>query len=244
MAVDEKKQAAVYVSWTTFSNELARLSRGLLPNRIDKSVFPGQSWGVINQLLAAFKFLGLIDDDGKPTESLKALAVSDPKKRDEVLSLIIRERYADLFALDLTKATPDELGQKISAVYGATGDTRDKAARFFLAALAHLRIPVSPFLTKAKPSAGNGGGNGGAAPRRRRAGSRSRTARPQIETPAPSAQPGTVRTVTLRSGGSLTVSATLNLFALDSADRRFLNELIEKLEDYEQQGQEGKGGDA
>lgn len=44
---------------------------------------------------------------------------------------------------------------------------------------------------------------------------------------------GTSRTISLRSGGTLTVSATLDLFSLSPPDRKFVFEFIDKLESYE-----------
>ena len=68
-------------------------------------------------------------------------------------------------------------------------------------------------------------------------------------TPAPNAllslpigdqpAPGTSRTVSLSSGGSLTVSATLDLFKLNPKDRAFVFDLIDKLAAYEEAGKAG-----
>jgi hypothetical protein len=55
---------------------------------------------------------------------------------------------------------------------------------------------------------------------------------PETTTP-PASPPGTSRTVKLLSGGTLTISATLDLFALSSGDRSFVFKLIDELEDYE-----------
>lgn len=53
------------------------------------------------------------------------------------------------------------------------------------------------------------------------------------EAPKP---PGTSKTVNLASGGSLTISATLDLFSLSQTDRNFVFDLIDKLEAYERRG--------
>ena len=44
---------------------------------------------------------------------------------------------------------------------------------------------------------------------------------------------GTSKSVSLVSGGTLTLSATLDLFSLNAADRKFVFEIIDKLEAYE-----------
>jgi len=232
---DRNGNAAVYVAWATFKRAIEDLAQGV-PNVVDRSTFPGQSWGVQSQLLAGFKFLGLTDDDGKPTPTLHALAVPDEQTRKKKLEAILRERYADLFALDLVKTTPAELDAKMSESYKVTGDTREKATRFFLAAVEYLDIPISRLFKRTSGGAPSSG------PRRRRASTSRRTipdgdddSDDDISPPSP---PGTARTVTLKSGGTLTVSASLDVFKLSAADRSFLFGLIDKLEEYESANKE------
>jgi Family of unknown function (DUF5343) len=159
--IDEKKTpAAVYVPWGTFKNAIEGLAQAI-PNRIDKTVYPGLNPAVVSQLLAAFKFLGLTDENGKPTVALQALALKDEEARKQKLSMLLRQKYSDLFDLDLVKTTPAELAEKMEKSYSVTGDTREKAIRFFLAGVTYLGVPVSPLLKKTT-SANNG-------PRKKRA---------------------------------------------------------------------------
>jgi hypothetical protein len=236
MADEEKKGAAVYVGWTTFKNALDQLAQAL-PNRIDRTCFPGQAGGVQSQLLAALKFLDLIDDDGKPTRSLQSLADADSENaRKEQFKKILETQYSKLFALDLTKTTPGELAETMGASYNVTGDTRAKAIRFFIAAVSWLNIPMSKLLLKGTPNAPN---TTGTAPRRRRVAARTRgnadeetedDDESEDETPPSS---GTARTVNLQSGGTLTISVSLDVLRLSSSDRQFVFGLIDKLEEYE-----------
>ena len=85
---DDGKTAA-YVSWVTFKNSLDRLAEGM-PNRIDKTVFPGLSGGTLVQLLPALKFLGLIREDGTPTEALLALVQKNELERKAQLKFIFK----------------------------------------------------------------------------------------------------------------------------------------------------------
>lgn len=236
MADEDKKGAAVYVGWTTFKNALDQLAQAL-PNRIDRTCFPGQAGGVQSQLLAALKFLDLIDDDGKPTRSLQALADADSEAaRKEQFKKILENQYSELFALDLTKTTPGELSETIAAAYNVSGDTRAKAIRFFVSAATWLNIPMSKLLLKGTPNAPNGAS---APPRRRRvSSSRSRSAteeEPEEEGEEEEAPPssGTARTVNLSSGGTLTISVSLDVLRLSASDRTFVFGLIDKLEEYE-----------
>jgi len=236
MADEEKKGAAVYVGWTTFKNALDQLAQAL-PNRIDRTCFPGQAGGVQSQLLAALKFLDLIDDDGKPTRTLQSLADADSETaRREQFKKILESQYSKLFALDLTKTTPGELAETMGAEYGVTGDTRAKAIRFFISAASWLNIPMSKLLLKGTPNAPNGASAG---PRRRRTPSRPRTpsdeGAEEDDDEGEEAQPssGTARTVNLSSGGTLTISVSLDVLRLSASDRQFVFGLIDKLEEYE-----------
>jgi hypothetical protein len=224
-----RKQAAVYVSWVTFKNALEQFVQ-VVPNQVDRTAFPGMAGGVQSQLFTGLKFLGLINDDSKPTPALHALAVPDEAVRKKKLEALLRERYADLFDLDLLKATPAELASRMEASYSVTGGTRERAVRFFLSALDYLGIPVSKFLRR------EGVGNGATTPpRRRRSTSRSKPAQEEVgEEEEPTAKSGTSRMVTLKSGGTLSVSASIDIFSLSPEDRDFVFELIDKLKKYEQ----------
>jgi len=226
-----RKPAAVYVSWVTFKNAMEQLAQGV-PNQIDRSAFPTLSWAVQGQLLSGLRFLGLIDEKDKPTTLLHGLAVPDEGVRKKKLEAILRARYSSLFDLDLTKATPAQVEEHLGESYGVGGDTRGKAMRFFLLALEYLEIPVSRFLRKP----GNGSSTGG--PRRRRTlanrvkETASEAEPPTLARPAP----GASRTVQLKSGGgTLSVSVSLDPFALSDEDQKFVFALINQLRDYEKQ---------
>jgi hypothetical protein len=225
------KSAAVYVGWSTFKTcILDGLTHGGVPNTINRTVFPGQSGGVQNQLLTGLKFLGLTDEKGKPTRALHDLTVTDESARKQALAEILRASYRDVFDLDVARTTPKELSDTMVASYNVNGDTREKAVRFFLAAAQYAGIQLSPYLLKAN------GGNG-----RKRA-RRARTAEPTppagLPVAATAAAPvsptdGSQHTVALASGGTVTVIVSMNPFKLSPEDRTFVFGLVDKLRDYE-----------
>ncbi len=226
MAEADKNTAAVYVSWKTFQNSLDQLSKAELPNVIDKTVFTGMAFSVQNQLFTGMRFLGLIDDKNKPTTDLEALTTEDETARKHKLKEILQRRYSELFALNLKKTTPDELDKKMSEAYGVKGETCDRAVRFFIGAVNYLGIEMSSLLAGKKS---NGVSRG--------AGAKKRGPRKQGITPNgsdTSSSPGTSKTVRLKSGGTLTLSATLDLFSLNTEDRKFVFDLIDKLDGYVQ----------
>lgn len=229
--------AAAYVSWVTFKNEIIDgLAEGL-PNVIDKTLFPGQAGGVQNHIMAALKFLALIDDTGTPTKALHALVEPDESDRKRAMGAILRSRYADIFALDISRATMGQLDDVMQSSYNVTGDTKGKAIRFFLAAAKYAEIPLSRHLSNGTPPPVKKKANG--ARRQQQTGQSAIVAAPPPElqssttTSAVPSTPGTSRTVMLASGGTLTVSATLDMFALSPTDREFVFKLIDQLTEYE-----------
>ena len=228
---EDRKYSAVYVSWSTVLNAINQLSQ-VLPHQIDRSVFPGLAWAIQSQLLTGMKFLGLIDESGKPTAALEALTKDDEEGRKKRLAVIIRERYEELFKLDILRASPLQVRHAMSEHYGVTGATLERALRFFVAIAEYCSIPISPLLAGKKA-------DGSQSTRKRRGPKARPTTVPYMTgeaenhnqgTPPPT---GTSRTVKLKSGGTLTLSASLDLFSLIPADRKFVFELIDRLEEYE-----------
>jgi len=240
MAENEKKVGAIYVSWLTFKNSIEELASSEVPNIIDRTVFTGMSWNVQNQLFTGLRFLNLVDDKNKPTPELAALAVPDEETRKAKLREILQKSYSDLFTLNLKKTTPGELAAKMGESYAVSGDTREKAVRFFTSAAEYLGIELSPLFGGKK----TGSNNGSTSTRPRKRNSRKQadiggaSAAPNGSSGAPA---GTSKSVTLASGGALTLSATLDLFSLNPADRKFVFELIDKLEEYEKANPKAEG---
>ena len=226
MAEAEKAIAPVYVSWKTFQNSIDALSKAEIPNVIDKTVFPGMAFSVQNQLFTGMRFLGLIDEKNKPLQDLLDLANPVEEKRKEKLKEILQRRYSDLFAINLKKSTPGEVDKKMGESFEVVGDTKEKAVRFFLSASEYVGVELSPLLASKKPNGGK------ASVGRSKRGPRRQSQPPQFP-PAPE-RPGTSKMVRLQSGGTLTISATLDLFALNPNDRKFVFDLIDRLDDYQQ----------
>lgn len=226
---EDTKRAAVYVPWATFKGAIDQLAKGM-PSRIDRSVFTGMAWNVQNQLFAGLKFLGLIKGDDEPTPLLDDLVKGSEDERKIKLKKLIETRYADLIAIDLTKATRAHFEESMGELYGVTGDTRGKAVRFFLSAATYLGIPLSPFIAPEKPGKSNG------VKRAKSPTAKTRSVVPKKEkTPPPGDGPepsGTSKTITLKSGGTLTLSATLDLFSLNADDRKFVFDILDDLEGY------------
>lgn len=219
----QKQRAAAYVPWGTFRNSLNTLSKNGMPNEVNKSVFIGLAGGTQSQLVAAMKFLGLVrEEDDTPTETLKRLVKQDENERKELLKEVFQAAYPDLFALNLKRTTPETFLEQLGESYGVSGSTRRKAANFFLRGAEEIGIEVSPYLKKAGKAV-------------RSTSNKRRKKKPRTNTPAAPQESGTSKTVELESGGTLTLSATLDLFSLSSEDRKFVFKLIDELDQYEQE---------
>ena len=238
----DDKKAPVYVSWVTFKNSIENLVQGV-PNQIDRTTFPGMAGGVQNQMFTGLKFLGLTNDDDRPTRALHELCVPEEAQRKEKLKQILLDRYAPIFALDLTKATPQEVTDKMGEVYNISGDTKEKALRFFLGAVTYVGIPLSRFF---KVPGAAGASNGSPRPKRRAAAKPKNQAQPEEkknDAHTTTKSGGTFRIVQLSSGGTLTLAASVDLFQLSPTDRTFVFGLIDKLAEYEkEQGAAPQGG--
>jgi hypothetical protein len=209
--------AVPYVPFKTFLTSIETFERGI-PNQLDRSVWPSYSGAIQGQLLGAYRFLGLMDDNQVPAAVLRELAAGR-ERRPALVRALVERHYRALIALDLTRTSPRQLDEAMRK-YGLGGATLKKAMSFFLQAAQYGGIPISPLL-KAKTRAAGAGHR--------------KSAAPAEEAEAP--QAAMTRTVRLRTGGSVTLTASFDLFSLGAEDRAFVFDLIDRLQRY------GSGGD-
>jgi hypothetical protein len=234
---DPKVVTPAYVPFKTFLSVLDSF-RSFLPDRIDVTMWPSYSGGVKSQLLGALKFLRLISDNGEPTEALRKLAHADAQHRPSELALVMRGAYVSLMSLDLTKATPGSFDAEMRK-FGQEGETHRKAASFFLQAAKYAHIPLSPLLTKKGSLAGS---------RRKRitinasAGNKAKGKSITIAHMSGEADPayantsqGSKREIVLSGGARMFLSTDTDLFRMSANDRKFVMEILEKMEQYEQE---------
>ena len=234
---EPKTLTPAYVPFKTFTSVLESFS-SFLPDKIDATMWPSYSGGIKSQLMGALKFLGLITDDNHPTPMLRALADVDPAKRATEFRTIMKAAYGGLMSLDLTKATPGSFDAEMRK-YGQEGDTHRKAASFFLQAAKWSGVPLSPLLLKKGGLAGS---------RRKRAPSNSANrvaskngqATPTlhdndnaIEQSLKMVAPGVKKVIHLDNSAVLTLTVDRNFGELPSKQRRFVNELIDKIEEFD-----------
>lgn len=147
-----------YGSFVGFLNKLR--DAGTVPARIDKTVMPKASGSQQSGTIAALRFLGFIDDIGKPKDHFKPFVLADDDARKSTLGPILRESYAFLFndaEFDLSHASGGQMTDKFREL-GISGSTLTKTIAFFIPAAKECGIQVSPHV-KAPPAPKSNGGS-------------------------------------------------------------------------------------
>ena len=157
-AAAETKLTPPYLPWKTFKGFLENLKSVGVPGRIDSSVMRAMSGSAQSQMRTGMRFLDLIDDGGSVTSRLQELvgAVGSESWK-ETLAPVLTESYSDVLGdLDIRTATLIQLNERFRNAGGVEGSVREKAIRFFLAALSDAGIPYSPHLVGRPVAASNG----------------------------------------------------------------------------------------
>ncbi|MET1476328.1 MULTISPECIES: DUF5343 domain-containing protein [Burkholderia] len=145
-----------YGSFIAFLNKLR--DAGTVPARIDKTVMPKASGSQQSGIIAALRFLGFIDDTGKPKDHFKPFVLSDDDARKSTLGPILRESYAFLFndsEFDLSHASTGQMTEKFREL-GISGSTLTKTIAFFIPAAKECGIEVSPHVKAPAAPKSNG----------------------------------------------------------------------------------------
>ena len=218
-----------YLPYRTFLSSLDRLAEGV-PPRIDRGIWKNQTGTIQSLIMGAYRFFGLIDDQSKPTKKLHDL-VAHRDNPNEYVKAILEEKYAEVIKHNLSTMTEALINEYFGAVFGVDGDT---SITFFLQAAKSVGMPLSTFLQSQVRVRTTGS--------RRRRRENDAIEPDELEDDDQIQQSGEAKTVELRSGGTLTLSASVKFFDMASEDRTFVFDLIDKLRDYEQKQQKPAQG--
>ncbi len=140
-----------YTSYRTFKTFIEDLHEHGIPSRIDRSVLTRFSGIVGTQLMHALRFLGLVEDDGRPTERLKALVNAYAAGRwPETLLETLGHEYAPMFAIDLETATPSHFNEAFRRAFPAADAVVQKCVTFFLYAASDAGVKISNRVLKGR----------------------------------------------------------------------------------------------
>jgi hypothetical protein len=143
--------APPYTSYRTFKTFIEDLHEHGVPSRIDRSVLTRFSGVVGTQLLHALRFLGLIEDDGRPTARLKALVNAYATGHwPETLLETLGDEYAPMFAIDLGTATPSHFHEAFRKAFPAAEAVVQKCVTFFLYAANDAGVKISARVLKGR----------------------------------------------------------------------------------------------
>lgn len=232
----ERKYPAAYLPLSTLLTAFDHLKAISIPNKIESRTFPSMSSQSTSQLLSALKFFDLIEDDGTPKPLLYDF-VQKPDERKALMRQLIETHYPDIVEKDFSKITISELDAALSGKrYSVQGDTRKKAKTFLLKAAQFAGFTVHPLLTKVTRTRTRGGGRRATPPSNGTSTNASANAEttPPPDPPSENESRGSDKTIQLRRGGSLSLSLSVNLWELKGDDRRFVFELIDKIDAYEE----------
>jgi hypothetical protein len=239
--------------FSTFLELLDRLERDGVPHQLNReylSTFLGETSGA--HAMATLRFLGMIDEQERPTGVLRNLVLGD---RQQLLAVIVRERYAPLFgALQVEQANKEELELALQRQYHISGDTLRRARAFFVKAAQFTAIPLSHTITEHTRKRTTPPSQAGlpplvseavpepvpeAAPIPRSIPQLVPQRSEQTMTASPEEPSGTttqtedVKVLKLRSAGTVTLILAVPLFEVDKRDRAFIFDLVDLLMRYE-----------
>ena len=140
-----------YTSYRTFKTFIEDLHEHGVPSRIDRSVLTRFSGVVGAQLMHALRFLGLIEEDGRPTQHLRELMKAHGGAHwPEKLLELLRQEYAPIFAIDLETATPSQFNGAFRKAFPAADAVVQKCVTFFLYAANDAGVKISGRVLKGR----------------------------------------------------------------------------------------------
>lgn len=139
----KNKRKAAYVSAAALSQFLDHIRYVSTPKKVDAGLLRdyGVSEGNVFSLMSALKFLGLVDNEGKPTPAFSSLQVMGEEFVSN-LREVVNTAYADLFTrLDVSRDSREHIRNFFSRNYSPSQS--DKATVLFLDLCKEAGIPVA-----------------------------------------------------------------------------------------------------
>jgi hypothetical protein len=146
-----------YLPWKTFNTGIAAIKAATVPPVLDNTARPASmAGGFWRQFVAATKFFGLVEENGKTTDRFSELVNSH--KTDGWASAIkehLVPAYSAIIAdVPLENGTTGQLDHAFKTRGGAENQVLRKSERFFLHVLSEAKISYSPRFSMRRESAG------------------------------------------------------------------------------------------
>ena len=158
---ESKQPLPPYLPFKTFTGFVQKLKETAIPERIDSSLLRTYSGSAGRQLIAALKFLRLIEEGGSITHQLPILVSAYATESwQPTLTNVLRDAYQEVVGdLRVEIATRAQLDERFRSK-GADGEVLQKCVAFYVAALVSAGAKVSPFiLERSRPGRPKGSGN-------------------------------------------------------------------------------------
>lgn len=230
-----------------FIGILDELKDNGIPDFIKSYTFNHRSTHHSQQMFSACKFLGLVNEDGKPTYKLDAVVFSGDG-RPEALQEILISSYQPIFAHPVEKISQDDLSELFTASYGVTADTRKKSKTFFVKACQFAEIVLSESilrrvrgkssetengLFKAQESVNITARTNDSPDNKMEITIEAQSGAVTMNAPANKNDAGLfTHTINLKSGGTLMLSAAVDVWQLDKNDRDFVFKVVDDMKEY------------
>lgn len=245
MATLQDVEQMGYASPATVRGVITRFRDvGSLPQPLNRESILriGVTESLAPRTIQALKLLDLIDDQGKITdqfERLRRAATSDFKP--ELVSML-RSAYAPVFqAVEPAGATYEQI-QDAFRTFKPEGQ-RARMVALFLGLLEYADYPDLPPTGRGSgPSRATGGNTRTVSrPKKDKPPERTNNVKHDQPPPPPLPRPGTPTQgneyqIELASGGTIYALVDVDLFALSTADRNFVIDLVDKLKGYKTPG--------
>jgi len=228
-----------YVSFSSFLSALAHVAQRGIPELLTSDFLDGDGSSTnTSHLLIAFRTFGLTDRQNKPTAAVREL-IEHPERHQEIFRQLFMSAYDPIFsvAADLSSVSFSYLTHLFATAYTLKGETLRRAIVFFIKAAEHAGVSLSPEL-----AARTSKGNTHSMPARVRdnachvvEGVHGENRDDTGETPEGTSDPlpSDVKTLRFADGSRVTISVSLNIFAVSKEDREFVLGLIDKVNGYE-----------
>jgi Family of unknown function (DUF5343) len=147
------KVTPAYLAYETVRNFVASLHSTAMPDHIGKGLMPNLSGGTKSHMLAALRFLNLIETDGTPTEGMRRLVMSfGGDQWSSSLGDVLNAAYAPILdGLSVASTTDEKLLKAFKDKTSLDGSVLRRSVRFFIKAMRDAKVTLSPHLGKRRP---------------------------------------------------------------------------------------------
>jgi hypothetical protein len=232
------------MSFQTFWHFIEELASKPLPPQVDRSLMGSKSGTDQNNLTAALTAFDLIGAGGVVKPALRQLVEADADARKPILAALVRHYYPAPITVSEDHGTEQQLHEAFQESFNMSGgETRRKSVTFFLHAARTAGVPLSANFPQTRSGSGAPG-----ASRPKKTGARKKTNSGSGGVAGKKDEAGSEEqyqlSVNLQTGGTMSLTVSVNPLTLRGQDRTFFYEVVDKLTDYQAEHSDDSQPDA